>query len=515
MTIRLAYNKSLIFSFLLVSNLSYGHGNEDADVHGFDDAYLAEQARLHESEMPSLIDHWQQELSGKLESLSSNLLADFIKPVTAATGNPSTDGQWGAVVTWPFAFASAANLPDGRILAWGGNNRYFFNGGNYTYASVWNPSNNTLIDVNHPTHSLFCGVPVMLEDGRVFVPGGDKSSSDSVKATSYFTASTNTWTRIQNMAVGRWYDGTVFLPNGKVFAALGDPGSQYPEIWTPGTGWSYMNGASLQSGALNFPTVTEPKNWLPHLHLAPNGQVFHSGHTPEMHFIDMEGEGAVLPVSLSIDWNSANTPSILYDEGKILKAGGALYATPVVGTGKSAIIDLNSAVPTLMANNNMQFGRIFHNQVVLPNGEVMVIGGNTTGTKFNDGGSQLTPEIWNPASKTWRTVASHTIPRNYHSVALLMTDGRVWSGGGGLCGCTADHPNSQVYSPPYLFNADGSLADRPQILSIQSATVSFGQDINIATTPDVTKFSMIRMSSTTHTLNSDMRYLNVIGCCLP
>ena len=47
------------------------------------------------------------------------------------------------------------------------------------------------------------------------------------------------------------------------------------------------------------------------------------------------------------------------------------------------------------------------------------------------------PEMWDPATGAWSQMAPMAIPRTYHSVALLLPDGRVFSGGGGLCGtCT-------------------------------------------------------------------------------
>ena len=56
-----------------------------------------------------------------------------------------TTGQWGSAVQWPFVFATAANLPDGRILTWGGNNPTSFNGGTSTYASVWDPDRKSVV----------------------------------------------------------------------------------------------------------------------------------------------------------------------------------------------------------------------------------------------------------------------------------------------------------------------------------------------------------------------------------
>jgi len=194
----------------------------------------------------------------------------------------------------------------------------------------------------------------------------------------------------------------------------------------------------------------------------------------------------------------------------LVPCGGALYASEQAGnpsSGRSLLIDLTTGTPSKVNNTDMLYSRIFHNEVVLPNGEVMAIGGNA-GEKFSDNASQMTPEIWNPTSRTWRPVADISVPRNYHSVALLMKDGRVWSGGGGLCDCAADHLDSQVYSPAYLFNADGTPAVRPEIVSAPSI-VSYGTTANVTATDGIARFTMVRMSSTTHALNSDMRFLNI------
>ena len=85
-------------------------------------------------------------------------------------------------------------------------------------------------------------------------------------------------------------------------------------------------------------------------------------------------------------------------------------------------------------------------------------------------------------------------PRTYHSVAVLLPDGRVFSGGGGLCGtCTTNHTDGRIFTPPYLLNADGSMKIRSQITSAP-VTATAGSTIDITTDSVDTKFSIVRSS---------------------
>lgn len=137
---------------------------------------------------------------------------------------------------------------------------------------------------------------------------------------------------------------------------------------------------------------------------------------------------------------------------------------------------------------------------------VFIVGGQTFAQPFADDASIFYPELWNPATNSFTTLAPMRVPRVYHSVALLMPDGTVFSGGGGLCGnCFTNHPDAQIYSPPYLFNSDGSAAARPTINSISVSTVRIGNTFQISTSGGATKFSMIRMGSATHTVDTDQR----------
>jgi len=147
--------------------------------------------------------------------------------------------------------------------------------------------------------------------------------------------------------------------------------------------------------------------------------------------------------------------------------------------------------------------------VVLPNGEVLVIGGNTSGIQFSDSGTVLEPELWNPQTEQWRQLAFHDKPRNYHSVALLLKDARVLAAGGGLCGnCQTNHQNGEIYSPPYLFNPNGTPAQRPAITD-GTANAMPGDTVSITGSDDIVKFNMLRLVAITHHHTTDQRFVPI------
>ena len=118
----------------------------------------------------------------------------------------------------------------------------------------------------------------------------------------------------------------------------------------------------------------------------------------------------------------------------------------------------------------------------------------------------MNPELWSPVTQAFTVLAPMVVPRTYHSVALLLPDATVFSGGGGLCdGCSQNHFDAQIFSPPYLFNSDGSLATRPVIDSISATSVLLGGSLTITTNGAMTAFAMLRMGSATHTVDTDQR----------
>jgi hypothetical protein len=90
----------------------------------------------------------------------------------------------------------------------------------------------------------------------------------------------------------------------------------------------------------------------------------------------------------------------------------------------------------------------------------------------------------------------------YHSTSLLLPDGRVLSSGSGDGNGAVNHRTAQIFTPPYLFRPDGTLADRPQITNAPTV-LSYGQAFSVET-PDpgsIVRGTLIRLSSVTHAFN--------------
>jgi hypothetical protein len=174
-------------------------------------------------------------------------------------------------------------------------------------------------------------------------------------------------------------------------------------------------------------------------------------------------------------------------------------------TNSAEVIDLNQASPSWRTVPGMAFARRQLNATILADGQVLVTHG-TSGSGFNDVTSGIhAAELWNPATESWSTMASESRSRMYHSTALLLPDARVLSSGSGEGGGVLYENSdftSQVFTPPYLFNPDGTLAARPSITSAPP-TISYNQTftVEIPAGGSVTRGTLVRLSSVTHAFN--------------
>ena len=199
------------------------------------------------------------------------------------------------------------------------------------------------------------------------------------------------------------------------------------------------------------------------------------------------------------------------ESGQILTLGGAPDYKNSTSTNAAHIITIGApgTTPSVQTLPGMLYQRVYANAIILPNGNVFITGGQSFGMPYVDANNSLVPEMWQMSSNTFVPLATNPFPRNYHSTGLLMLDGRVFTGGGGLCGtCTTNHLNANIYSPPYLFNADGTAATKP-VITASPTTAAPGTLITITSDSVLTSASFIRYGSATHTVNTDQRRIGL------
>ncbi|MDM0116400.1 DUF1929 domain-containing protein [Variovorax sp. J22R133] len=441
---------------------------------------------------------------------------------TAAQSTAATK-PWSDPIALPLVPASAANLPDGKLLLWAARSPQSFSTSSseaYTYTSVFNPTTQSAspITVTATGHQMFCPGLSMLADGSVLVSGG----SDAVK-TSIYDPALGGWVTGAQLGIARAYQSSTTMSDGSVFTVGGSwnggMGGKYGEVWSASTrAWRTLSGvpadmpdaSNVSKPPLAGPDAAGVYRGDNHMWLfgSAAGWVFHAGPAAAMHWIDTRGTGAIHQAGQRGDDPYAMTASaVMYDIGKILKLGGAPNHDSGTAFNTAYIIDINAGAPkppTVRKLSPMAYGRTFVNSVALPNGEVLVVGGQTQPVPLSDSFSVLAAELWSPTLETFITLPPMQRPRNYHSIAMLLLDGRVLVGGGGLCDCSADHPDAEIYTPPYLLAPDGTPAPRPA-LTAAPANATWGNQIAVATDRMVAGFALVRMASVTHSVNTDQR----------
>jgi hypothetical protein len=409
-----------------------------------------------------------------------------INVTVANAPSANTQGQWAGIMNWPLVAVHGALLYSGKILlfdAWEFGN---------TAAKVWDPVTNSFLNATISSQ-IFCAAHSALADGRQLVVGGHNGGEVGIRDTNIFDPANNSWQATDDMQFARWYPSDITLPDGRVVTLSGQitPGvyADVPEIYNPSTNqWSNIS--------VNTSSLREPE--YPLTFLLPNGKIYTIGPTNgSLHTFDVNSPSWVNSGSIS-----KKGSAVMYRPGKILYTGGGCQGC--ASTNQAQTIDLNLFNPSWQSTQSMGFQRYNHNLVILPDGKVMAVGGSKTVDQESRSGT-LTNEIWDPATGSWATVASFSDPRMYHSIALLLPDGRVLSAGGGRLGQADDYHTAQIYSPPYLFKGT-----RPVITTAPTGA-DYGQTItiNTAQAAGINTVNLVRLGSVTHTLDMDQRYVEL------
>lgn len=342
------------------------------------------------------------------------------------------------------------------------------------------------------SRDIFCASQNVIADGRLFVAGGHdyntgkKQDPLGAPQTDLYDPIARTWTPTPPMAQLRWYPTTVGLPNGRTLIFGGQARPNVPS----NTVEEYDAGTSAMR---TLPSSATLKLGLtPRLHLMANGKILWSGPQRKTSYFDPATNNWAAVSSMLFGGRTRGTVTLLPGAQKVLTAGGAASSTP---TGTAEILDTAEATPKWRFTAPLAHPRQLANSVVLPDGQVLVVGG---GAAFKYTSPVLVPELFDPTTETWSDMAPQRAGRMYHSTAMLLPDGRVLSAGQDS-GPYATY--GEMFSPPYLFRGP-----RP-VISGASQSIAPGGQLRFESpqAADITNVVLMRPGSTTHEIDTDQR----------
>ena len=418
----------------------------------------------------------------------------------------------------------AALFHTNQICFFSGSSNNPNNLGNPFRSSVWNYETGVVTAPFTPT-DFFCAGHAWLPDGRLLVAGGTKDYDfghpfHGLRDTYLFDPAPQTWQAAPFMAGGRWYPTLVELGDGRVLAAsgLGEDGllNLEPEIYTDGAGWTKLPATTTWQTTGDIGTGRIPL--YAHLFLLEDGRLFYAGG-------QYGGNEGLNPCLLDLQAKSLTAVNGLEDhEEKAHRNQSASVMLPPVqdqkvmlmGGGAPGgghhqvleaidgvnIVNLKAAQPLYQKAAPLHTARMHLNAVVLPDRTVLVTGGSRADE--SRALATLTAELYQPKTNTWTVMAEARVPRLYHSVALLLPDGRVITAGSNPARGDEEY-RLEVYSPPYLFKGD-----RP-VIQAAPATITYGATLEIQTpnAANIEWVNLIKAGVSTHSTDPEQRLIDL------
>ncbi len=430
-------------------------------------------------------------------------------------------------------------LPSGRVLLFAGRG---FASSNYPMISLtWDPATEEF-ETQSYDDDVFCAHHTFLPNGDFLVAGGGFLPNSVLKhrATWRFDSRNETWTQVASMQERRWYPSVLTLPDGRALVVSGTSGADPLEIFDPDTNaWTTLEGSEK-----SFPER------YPAMRILPNGRIY----SPRIGWD--HGDQAVL---LTLDdndvaaWQDAEGPGAFHENGDVTfhvddtvdppqaimrayaggivdargldSACGSDHPDPACQAGEAPEHNLVEQVDLTNAGDAplrweslaaMRHSRANVSVVMLPDGKAWAVGGQTGG-QWNDAEQNddfvieyiYETELYDPDTNEWSATKALMHPRQYHHTATLLPDGRVLVTGGQdptragklLGGKERDIRSYEIYSPPYLFAADGSERARPSIPR-EATRASYGETfelpVALADGEAITSVVMMSPNSETH-----------------
>lgn len=500
---------------------------------------------MHDDMPPSLPDEHSPEMIGKWDMLDAQLKNAATHAALLPTnkifvfGGSSLDPD-----QFPHPTLPRGEIPDMNMQPW------------QTYP----------LNCDSVNGDLWCGGHTFLPDGYLLFVGGTSYFPKppdpfygGIKEAYLFDPFSEIWERLDDMQVGRWYPTLVRLADDKVLALSGlayripteRPKTNILKIL-------YELISKIKERINRAHEVFDPqtKTWsrmkaerdmalYPRMHLLPDGNIFYSGVFNSHYFIpgrypsarwspqnqlwtnqggrhwekNREEGVSILLALRPLDYNPAiliagggthnlgrSLMALLHSIGKESWSHFFSFLTEVQDTVER--INLSEANPRWQLMGKMHHRRVHANGVLLPDGNVLMVGGVSgyghSSDTHGEHAEVLEAEMYDPSTNAWTLMAAQQKARSYHSTALLLPDGRVISMGSNPRAKSIER-TIEIFSPPYLFRGE-----RPVIAQCPDQ-ITYGQSFSVTvdSARKIVQVVLMRPEVVTHVTNTDQRLLEL------
>lgn len=388
---------------------------------------------------------------------------------------------------------------------------------------------------------VWCSSGSVMPDGQLVQTGGYNDGERRVRT--FNPCGTCDWVEIENgLAARRWYATNHLLPDGRQIVVGGRRQFNY-EFYPKSN--SASNTYSLRFLAeTNDPNIEN--NLYPFVFLNTDGNLFIFANNRAI-LLDYVKNRVLKTYPMIPGGDPRSYPStgsaVLLPlknlqakliEAEVLVCGGAPKGSFTQAINGKFVGALNTCARIKITDSNPQWvmetmpqARVMGDMTLLPNGNVLIINGGAAGTAGWEFGRDpvLNPFLYRPnnaVGSRFELQNPSTIPRMYHSTAILLRDGRVLVGGSNphiyynFTGVLFPTELSlEAFRPSYLDAQSSSL--RPKIVSPASQTkIRYGQKLTVrftvagALATNLVTVTMVSPSFTTHSFSMNQRVL-VLG----
>ncbi|GMI89770.1 RUBY PARTICLES IN MUCILAGE [Hibiscus trionum] len=295
--------------------------------------------------------------------------------------------------------------------------------------------------------NVWCSSGAVMPDGDLVQTGGYKDGEHNVRV--FSPCSLCDWQEIKHgLTAKRWYSTNHILPDGRQIIVGGR--GQFNYEFVP---------KNIAANTFRLPFLWEtndPKienNLYPFVFLNVDGNLFIFANNRAI-LLDYVKNKVVKTYPMIPGGDPRSYPStgsaVLLPlknlkastiEAEVLVCGGAPKGSYSQAKQSKFIRALNTCARILITDPNPQWvmetmplARVMGDMILLPNGDVLIVNGAGSGSAGWEFGRNpvLCPVLYKPDNKTvarFVTQTPTTIPRMYHSTAILLRDGRILVGG--------------------------------------------------------------------------------------